>query len=169
VKQSVFGGPPPGARSSVQSLAQPSPATALASSQVSPQAGIATPSPQPRPTSIRQSVQPSQAIALASSHCSPLSVTPSPQWGGRQSVRQASGVVSLLAGPSSHRSHSGAATAALPDVPGVRLTMVPWALVRATRSVRCEPRRGGPALKNAGATISPRRRSGGRRCRIHAP
>src|SRR5262249_15493227 len=125
VMQSVRRGPPPGARSRWQSGAQPSPTTVLPSSQVSPQTGMGTPSPQPSPTSRRQSVQPSHAVALPSSHSSLLSVTPSPQRGKTQLVRQASAVVSLLPAPSSQRSQN-ASNVPSPQtaVPGVqRLTM----------------------------------------------
>src|SRR6476659_3371312 len=78
----------------------------LPSSHVSPQpAGAVTPSPQVRPTStVQWALHPSQLAVLPSSHASPPSTTPSPHRGRVQSVRQASGVASLLAAPSSQRS-----------------------------------------------------------------
>src|SRR5262245_27888780 len=93
-------------RSSVHAVEQPSPITALPSSHVSPQpVGATTPSPQSSPSSTAHAaLQPSQLVVLPSSQDSPPSVMPSPQRGSVQFVRQASGVVSLLAAPASQRS-----------------------------------------------------------------
>src|SRR5688572_1816011 len=85
--------------------------------------GALMPSPQTTGTGgVQSERQSSVSLVLPSSHSSPVSVTPSPQSGSMQLVRQASALMSeFRVVPSSHSSAGGSTTPLPQTVPTVQL------------------------------------------------